>query len=223
MLFQCVWACGPSTCKGRKLISGLARLATEEADFRPALPMSLLPGTSEMQMATKLTYGEQLKHPNWQRRRLEIMEAASFECENCGDKDTTLNVHHKRYVKGRMVWEYEPDELQCLCETCHRTEHEAREALDFLLMHANGGLWTIVALVAGWLDGNVDLDEDFPTPEYLQQERDAGVLASIVGNMMPDIFHAAYLGSGVKHLSPAQQAAVGRWRDFAEKLGGTGL
>lgn len=176
-----------------------------------------------MHMATKLPYGEQLKHPNWQRRRLEIMEAASFECENCGDKDTTLNVHHCRYVKGRMAWEYERSELQCLCETCHRTAHESREALDALLVHAGADIWPIVALVAGWLDGNVDLDGEFSTPGWLQSERDAGILASIIDCQMPDAMHGAYLGSGVKHLSPVQTDAVQRWRDFTEKLERSGL
>ena len=49
---------------------GAARVAPEKAVFRPALPMSFVPGITEIQMAT-MTYKEQLQHPNWQRKRLE--------------------------------------------------------------------------------------------------------------------------------------------------------
>ena len=95
-----------------------ARVAPEEAAFRPALALSLLPGVNGTHMA-KMTYFEQLRHPNWQRKRLEVMQAADFRCELCDDADSTLNVHHKRYVKGRLAWEYENQELQCLCQPCH--------------------------------------------------------------------------------------------------------
>lgn len=108
---------------------GAARLATEEAVFRPALLLSTLPGITEMQMATKLSYAEQLKHPNWQRKRLEVMERAGFKCEACGDKDTMLNVHHKQYVKGRKAWEYDANELTCFCETCHKEKHEIKDGI----------------------------------------------------------------------------------------------
>ncbi len=78
----------------------------------------------------KMTYTEQLQHPNWQRKRLEVMEAAEFSCELCGDKENMLNVHHKRYVKGRMAWEYESSELQCLCRDCHTKSHKNKDFLD---------------------------------------------------------------------------------------------
>jgi hypothetical protein len=81
----------------------------------------------------KMTYLEQLRHPNWQRRRLEVMGAAGFECEKCGDNESTLNVHHKRYVKGRLAWEYGEGELSCLCEKCHTREHASRDEIKRLL------------------------------------------------------------------------------------------
>lgn len=104
----------------------MARVAPEKADFRPALPLGFLPGVNGTHMG-KMTYSEQLKHPFWQRKRLEVLQAAGFACEACGDSETTLNVHHKRYVKGRMVWEYSNDELQCVCQPCHQAEHEAQD------------------------------------------------------------------------------------------------
>lgn len=51
----------------------------------------------------KMTYRQQLLHPNWQRKRLEMLSSAEYRCCNCGDGQTTLHVHHKHYVKGRMA------------------------------------------------------------------------------------------------------------------------
>lgn len=70
-----------------------------------------------------MSYSELLKHPLWQRKRLEIMNRASFTCEWCGATESTLHVHHTAYHAGRKPWEYEDAELQCICEHCHTAEH----------------------------------------------------------------------------------------------------
>ena len=79
-------------------------------------------------MAT-MTYKDQLLHPNWQRLRLQMLDAAGWACQCCKTKEVTLHVHHKRYVKGRMAWEYTEDELDVLCKDCHADEHEADSLL----------------------------------------------------------------------------------------------
>jgi len=76
----------------------------------------------------KMTYAEQLAHPKWQRKRLDTLNAAGWKCANCAAGDVTLHVHHRRYIKGRMAWEYEEDELSVLCKDCHQSEHEIKEA-----------------------------------------------------------------------------------------------
>lgn len=76
-----------------------------------------------------MTYADQLKHPRWQRKRLEVLNLADFKCESCSDGGTTLHVHHKRYVKGRLAWEYEATELVALCEPCHQLAHEESDQL----------------------------------------------------------------------------------------------
>jgi hypothetical protein len=68
-------------------------------------------------------YAELLKHPKWQRKRLEVLEAADWKCTRCGETEVTLNVHHTEYRKGAKPWEYSLDELDCLCEHCHTLEH----------------------------------------------------------------------------------------------------
>jgi len=96
----------------------------------------------------KLTYAEQLKHPNWQRRRLEMLEHARFECTNCGDTETTLHVHHKQYIKGRMAWQYSNAELEVLCEKCHAIEHLLAADLKDLL--ANVSTAQALAILRGF-------------------------------------------------------------------------
>ena len=65
----------------------------------------------------------QIKSPQWQRRRLEVMQRDDFTCQMCGEKENTLHVHHLRYVNGRNYWEYDDWELITLCEECHSAEH----------------------------------------------------------------------------------------------------
>lgn len=65
------------------------------------------------------SYIEKLKKPQWQKKRLEVLELANWCCESCGEGDKTLHVHHKVYHRGHEPWEYEAFELACLCESCH--------------------------------------------------------------------------------------------------------
>jgi hypothetical protein len=70
------------------------------------------------------TYSEKLKDPRWQKRRLEILSKNEFACEVCGDDEETLHVHHIIYHHKRDPWNYEDNELQCLCEQCHKEIEE---------------------------------------------------------------------------------------------------
>lgn len=68
-------------------------------------------------------YQEKLKHPKWQKKRLKILERASWKCQCCGDEDETLMVHHLVYGGGNP-WEIEEDKLEALCESCHGFREE---------------------------------------------------------------------------------------------------
>jgi hypothetical protein len=76
-----------------------------------------------------MDFKEQIKHPNWQKRRLEILQKDNFACQMCGDKESPLHVHHLRYVKGLKYWEYKDWELITLCEECHSFEHLAKDEI----------------------------------------------------------------------------------------------
>ena len=66
------------------------------------------------------TYFQLLQHPLWQKKRLEILQCASFLCEMCGDADRQLQIHHSYYERGLKPWEYPDESLHCLCEPCHK-------------------------------------------------------------------------------------------------------
>lgn len=102
----------------------------------------------------RLTYGEQLKHPSWQKRRLERLAKANWMCARCCSVDVTLHVHHRRYVRGRQVWEYSDDELAVLCADCHASAHEEQDRLNLLLAQLDDdgpkSIEAATALLAGW-------------------------------------------------------------------------
>lgn len=68
-------------------------------------------------MTTK-TYSEKLKDPRWQKKRLEIFTRDNWTCQLCGDKETSLNLHHFEYSDGEP-WEIPNSKLTTLCEHCH--------------------------------------------------------------------------------------------------------
>lgn len=78
-----------------------------------------------------MDYKEQLKSPKWQKKRLEIMERDGFQCQCCYDRDEELTVHHKKYIKGRMSWEYD-EELITLCTECHENIHKLEKLGSYL-------------------------------------------------------------------------------------------
>lgn len=71
-----------------------------------------------------MKYSEQIKSPKWQKRRLDILNRDEFTCQQCGNKELTLHVHHKQYRKNASIWEYENWELTTLCEKCHSDTHK---------------------------------------------------------------------------------------------------
>lgn len=67
----------------------------------------------------KKTYGEKLKDPRWQKRRLEALQADGFTCQMCGTKEIELHVHHFYYNKNGNPWDVEDHGLITYCKDCH--------------------------------------------------------------------------------------------------------
>jgi hypothetical protein len=76
-----------------------------------------------------MNYVEQLKHPLWQKKRLEVMQRDNFGCKSCGMGDQQLHVHHKYYKKNTLLWEYPDESLITLCGNCHKEADALREQL----------------------------------------------------------------------------------------------
>jgi hypothetical protein len=76
-----------------------------------------------------MNYAQQIKHPLWQKKRLEVLEANGYKCVKCEAEDEQLHVHHPFYKRGAMIWEYEKEELKCLCFQCHKEEHAIDEEI----------------------------------------------------------------------------------------------
>lgn len=70
-----------------------------------------------------LTYNEQLLTNEWQVKRKEALEFDKHTCQICFHKDKPLEVHHKRYISGKMAWEYNVRDLITLCHNCHSIYH----------------------------------------------------------------------------------------------------
>jgi len=76
-----------------------------------------------------MNYQQQIKHPLWQKKRLEVLEDRGFRCQECGANDEELHVHHPLYKRGAMIWEYTKEELESLCHRCHKNAHELDEKI----------------------------------------------------------------------------------------------
>ena len=78
-----------------------------------------------------MTYQEQIKHPKWQRKRLEILTRDNFTCIKCKETEKELHVHHRYYLDGRKIWEYDNNNLVTLCTDCHKYEHDFIDNVRF--------------------------------------------------------------------------------------------
>ena len=88
-------------------------------------------------------YSELFKDPRWQKLRLEVLEYNNWECRNCGNREKTLNVHHRYYKKGAKPWEYKNEELLCLCEDCHNEHHVISDKFKIIGILDIGSLYRL--------------------------------------------------------------------------------
>lgn len=132
-----------------------------------------------------MTYSQQLADPRWQRRRLERLGLAGFQCENCGSDTDQLHVHHRHYFKGRKAWDYSDRELEVLCKSCHEAHHKFETALKEALSASCMGDAVYSGLVAGFLEASMDMDVE--GSGLIEATCPDGVLAGRIACMF---FHA---------------------------------
>jgi len=73
---------------------------------------------------------EDYKRPEWQRKRLEILQRDNFLCCYCAHEGKTLHVHHRYYISKRNLWDYPNWAYVTLCDDCHKLAHEDPEIQD---------------------------------------------------------------------------------------------
>ncbi|MFH2058397.1 MAG: HNH endonuclease [Pseudomonadota bacterium] len=121
------------------------------------------------------TYQEKLKDPRWQKKRLEILERDGWSCQRCGDDESMLVVHHRRYFPGKEPWEYENKILITLCENCHDSERSERPDVESDLLSRLREMFLI--------DGLTDITTGFINMNVLHgQEVVASMLSWIFSN-----------------------------------------
>ncbi len=108
----------------------------------PAKPRKTGPDISpaaavEQGSTRKKTYSELLRDPRWQKRRMELLEAANWTCQECGSKTTTLNVHHGFYKRNKKPWEYTAKTMHVLCEECHPQTQAFMEDVHEIISRSN--------------------------------------------------------------------------------------
>lgn len=80
------------------------------------------PDQSHFYFKSPMTYEEQLQDRRWTAKRQEIIDRDLGMCQECMSS-RHLNVHHKKYIKGKMAWEYPNSMLITLCTKCHENHH----------------------------------------------------------------------------------------------------
>jgi len=78
---------------------------------------------------TKDEYSDELKDQRWKDLRRKIIERDSGRCQVC-DSSKALQVHHKRYIRGKKAWEHPENLLITLCQSCHSLFHKNQNHLQ---------------------------------------------------------------------------------------------
>lgn len=118
------------------------------------------------------SYRSQYLDPRWQKKRLEVFQANDFLCGVCHNGERTLHVHHKQYIANRDVWDYEIEQLACLCETCHKVVHESTDLLNEIISRLPDEPTfrnETAFLIAGFQSIKVSLPEDNPNAKLVYE------------------------------------------------------
>jgi hypothetical protein len=110
---------GPRNCR----VENRFKIRPPAASWSHATTAFLGPhGAGGLFFGADMTYSEKLRHPSWQRKRLEIMGEHGFRCSRCGGDQRELHVHHKFYLPNAEPWEYPANAYSVLCDMCHKAE-----------------------------------------------------------------------------------------------------
>lgn len=103
-----------------------------------------------------MAYSEKLKNPKWQKKRLEILNRDNFTCIKCGDKETTLQIHHFKYYGE--PWEAKNEDLITVCKHCHYILEDSKKSGNEILEIHNSITSKIVKVNDGVLFYSIEDD-----------------------------------------------------------------
>ena len=78
-----------------------------------------------------MNYQKQLQDPRWKTVSTRIIQRDNFTCTECNERTNKPQVHHIRYIAGKMAWEYDPLLLRTVCPLCHKTLHTDGYVTDY--------------------------------------------------------------------------------------------
>jgi hypothetical protein len=129
-----------------------------------------------------MNYSDKLKHPRWQRKRLEVLNRDGFKCAQCGNAEVTLHVHHKRYDRNKEPWDYALTDLITLCDPCHQQAHgfvEIDEAEERAMFREH-----VIETVTRAFDASVDETRFLPYGMYTDAIMDLSALQLYYPNVV---------------------------------------
>lgn len=122
-------------------------------------------------MNKKLSWSEQYLRPEWQQKRLYMLEKADWKCECCEEnKGLQLHVHHKYYKKQTLLWDYPDEAFEVLCEECHKSTTIIQRNFEETCRYLSSG---DKAVVAGYAKGLMLKDQiDCPDSFYINDSEE---------------------------------------------------
>lgn len=140
---------------------------------------------------TNKSYWDLLQDPKWQRRKSEILARDEWTCQECGNNEQTLHVHHKGYLKNLKPWEYEDWSLVTLCADCHKKTTHSIDKLKESLTRLEP---CDVDVVRGFIDSCISAQRTNPPPFDMEPslEYASGMAAYFIGRAAE--IHEAFSG-----------------------------
>ena len=132
-----------------------------------------------------MDYKDQLKHPKWQKKRLEILNRDEFTCQLCKSTEKTLHVHHLYYDYKKRLWEYKNETMVTLCEECHSFIHSKMPKFTKYLEweHLYPTAWGLhVSFIRNFRKTEEDVNESFE--ELKRAFKEADLSFELLGTML---------------------------------------
>lgn len=122
----------PKIKKSDSMIRELGRILADAQVGEKALEVPKIKRNSKTSKKPKpkwIPYEDQLKDSRWYAFRKKVLAVRGHKCERCGSAEN-LQIHHPKYVKGCLAWEYSCKEVIVVCRDCHKKIHGIAE--DFV-------------------------------------------------------------------------------------------